>query len=94
MTLRDQFRELLTLPVAMGSTAAALVAGSLGYLDGIIALVSETAGSWYPMVALFSSQIAPKLPSIPTALVRDALLVASFIYLAILGDRFIRKARQ
>lgn len=89
--LKTDFRELVTGEVALVSAAVATLAGLLGVLDPLIALVTSTAGTWFPLTATLSA-VAPLVPAIPTDLATQAFIVAAFVYIAVLLDRFAERA--
>lgn len=95
MTLQDTdfptLTEVLTGPWAVGSAVVTLLAGVLGVLDPLIQIVTATTGTWFPIAATVSA-VAPLVEWIPTNLATQAFVVAAFIYIVVLLDRFAERA--
>lgn len=88
--LRTTLWELVTGPVAVASAAATLLAGLLGVFDPLWQLLVATSGMWFPITASLSA-VAPLIEAIPTGLVTQVFIVATFVYVAILLDRLAER---
>lgn len=94
-------KTLLTSPLAVVSTLLTFLASLVGVLDPFAMTLWSSVPTLYPMLAISSSTILPKLSTVvvphigpvdPGALGQKMTLIGALIYVAYLGDRFIDNA--
>lgn len=85
-------KQLLSSPWTWASAAFTSLLGILGFIDPVWHLLGSTASYWFPAVAVTASTIAPNVGWLDASTAQSALLIAAFVYIAILVDKFGEKA--
>jgi hypothetical protein len=84
--------ELLEGELTALRAAAAGVVAFAGVAAGGFDLLASTAGTWFPMIAVSATAILPEFGY--AELGQQALLLAAFVYLGVLGARLSGKVRE
>lgn len=90
----DALGDVLQAPITWLTAALSLLAGAAGMFDSLWALLSNTSGLWFPLVATAASVVAPAVEAIPMSLANKVLLAAAILYMTILLVRFANQARD
>lgn len=88
----DELGDIAQAPITWLAAALSLLAGAAGVFDGLWALLANTSGLWFPLVATASSVVAPAVGAVPQDLANKVLLAAAVLYMTILLVRFASQA--
>lgn len=72
-------KETLIRPFAALSGVVGALVATLG-IDPIIQTIVATSGTWFSIIAVFGSTIAPNIEAIPTGLATQLLVAAGIAY--------------
>lgn len=85
----DEFREVVTHPIATASALVALVASVLNvpFIDAVVGVAWANAGTLFTVLSVSGFTLAPEVPWLPAEPLTIAALVAGALFVATQLDK-------
>lgn len=89
-----ELKPILTSPFTALSAVATVIVGYLGFLDPVLSLVASTADMWFPIIAVFATNVAPLIGWISADEAQKLLLVAALLFIAVYAGRLFDRVEE